>query len=145
MKKLAATVLLIAPLSFAAFGMTVPRTSDEAAIREAVQAYFDGMMQAKPDHLRRAFHSEARLIGIGRDGNAMIIPFERWAQSWDGREPRDVSKYVNTIVSADIAGTAASVKTDLEWPTVHYVDYLSLLKIGNEWKIVNKIWWEESR
>ena len=146
MKKLAAAFALAVPAI--ALTASVERSgsaAEEEAIRETVEAYFDGMMQAKSDYLRRAFHSEARLIGIGRDGNAMIIPFDRWAQSWDGREPRDVSKYTNTIISTDIAGTAASVKTDLEWPDVHYVDYLSLLKIGGEWKIVNKIWWEESR
>ena len=40
----------------------------------------------------------------------------------------------------DITGTAAVAKVDLQWPRVHYVDYLSLIKIGDEWKIVNKIW-----
>jgi hypothetical protein len=42
-------------------------------------------------------------------------------------------------------GNAAVVKTDLEWPNIHYVDYLSLLKIDGEWKIVNKIWHQERK
>jgi hypothetical protein len=120
-------------------------SAENEAVYEVVQHYFDGMMRARPDLLRRAFHADARLIGVGREGDVMIIPFEQWAASWEGREPRDVTKYHNEIVSADITGTAASVKTDLQWPDVHYVDYLSLLKVGGEWRIVNKIWWQEPR
>lgn len=145
MRKLAALVVLALSVAAVATSRESPTApnDDRDEIYQTVQHYFDGMMQAKPEILRMAFHPEARLIGVGRDGKAMIIPFERWAASWEGRDPRDVAKYENTIVSADIAGTAASVKTDLVWPDVHYVDYLSLLKLDGEWKIVNKIWWEE--
>ncbi len=146
MKRLAVLSVIALPLAALAASWERPAVpnDDRDEIYQTVQHYFDGMMQAKPAYLRMAFHPEARLIGVGRDGQAMIIPFERWASSWEGRDPRDVTKYKNTIVSADIAGTAASVKTDLVWPDVHYVDYLSLLKLDGEWKIVNKIWWEES-
>ena len=58
---------------------------------------------------------------------------------------RDAATHANRIVSVDMRGTAAVVKTDLSWPNVHYVDYLSLLKVEGEWKIVNKIWWQERR
>lgn len=35
------------------------------------------------------------------------------------------------------------MKTELVWPTIRYVDYLSLLEIDGRWWIVNKIWHEE--
>ena len=143
MRKLA--VLLAIAVPVVAVGATWDRTDDAevAAVEAAVQAYFDGMMQANPEYLRKAFIPEARLIGVRPNGQVWIIPFESWANSWAGREPRDLSEYKNTIVDTDVYGNAASVKTDLQWPNVRYIDYLSLLKIDGEWKIVNKIWTEE--
>lgn len=119
------------------------RADDEAAIRRTVELYFAGMMDANPELLRLAFHPEARLIGVNEEGGVWVIPVERWASSWEGREPRSPERYRNRIVSVDVYGTASSVKTQLEWPEVHYVDYLSLLEVDGEWKIVNKIWTEE--
>jgi hypothetical protein len=145
MRKVALTLALAVPLvAFAASADHAAKKADEDAVRAAVQHYFDGMMNASPEDLRIAFHPESRLIGAGSEGGIMIIPFERWASSWEGREPRDLEKYKNEIVSIDMHGTAASVKTDLVWPNVRYIDYLSLLKIDGEWKIVNKIWTEEA-
>ncbi|NIR44971.1 MAG: nuclear transport factor 2 family protein [Gammaproteobacteria bacterium] len=129
----------------AATGIRGDRTSDREEVEAAVENYFAGMMEANPDYLREAFHPDSRLIGVDQDGDVMIIPFERWASSWEGREPRDASSHTNRIVNIDVQGMAASVKTELTWPGVHYVDYLSLLRINGEWQIVNKIWTEERR
>ena len=43
------------------------------------------------------------------------------------------------IVSVDVTGNAASVKVLETYPHSTYTDYPSLLKLGGEWKIVNKI------
>ncbi len=144
MRSVALAISVGLPLVVAAtvFDAKMP-SAEEVAVRSTVEAYFEGMMQANPAALRRAFHPQARLMGLRSSGEVMVIPFDRWARSWDGRDPRDPERYVNTIVTVDIAGTAASVKTDLAWPDVHYVDYLNLLQVNGEWKIVNKIWWEE--
>ncbi len=116
-------------------------STDEAAIRETVQAYFDGMMQGEPERLQVAFHEDAYLIGITRDGLTRI-PFKEWSSRMTRPIP-NADQFHNRIVSVDVSGLAALAKTDLDWPSVHYVDYLSLLKIDGEWKIVNKIWHQE--
>ena len=33
----------------------------------------------------------------------------------------------------------------VKYPTVTYTDYMSTLKIGNEWKIVNKVFYAEPK
>ena len=59
--------------------------------------------------------------------------------------PADANQRTNEILSIDIEGLAAVAKTELMWPNVRYIDYLSLLKIDGEWRIVNKIWHQERR
>ncbi len=115
--------------------------ADEAAIRETVQAYFDGMVLGEPERLRAAFHEDAYLIGITRDGPTRI-PFAEWSARMTRPLPNP-EQFRNRVVSVDVVGMAAVAKTDLDWPSVHYVDYLSLLKVDGEWKIVNKIWHQE--
>jgi hypothetical protein len=115
--------------------------ADEAAIRAAVQAYFDGMMKGSPESLRKAFDAQAYLIGPGRT-EPNRIPFERWSSGMTNAI-QNPEQYTNKILSIDIAGDAAMAKTELDWPRVKYVDYLSLLKINGEWRIVNKIWHQE--
>ena len=112
---------------------------DEAAIRQVVQLYFDGIIKYDEESLRKAFHPKANVIGTTDTGAADWEPFQDWVvyTRSDAPDPADRN---NHIISVDIAGRAALVKTDLDWPHVNYIDYLSLLKIDGEWKIVNKIW-----
>lgn len=136
--------LLAAVLLVAANEAETPPTADETAIRATVQLYFDGIVKYDEQALRKAFHADASVIGAKDDGTQDWEPFQEWVLYTRGKAP-DPSGRNNRIVSIDITGRAAVVKTGLDWPSVHYVDYLSLLKIDGQWKIVNKIWHREKR
>ncbi|HUG39721.1 MAG TPA: nuclear transport factor 2 family protein [Longimicrobiales bacterium] len=140
-RRAAASMLAIPLFIFDAWGAEAgPPSTDEIAVRAVVQGYFDGMMEGSPEKLRGAFHPEAYLIGQGRTGQITRIPFERWCAGMS-RAMENPKAYRNEIAAVDISGNAAMVKTVLTWPTVKYVDYLSLLKDGEgNWQIVNKIW-----
>lgn len=131
---LCAAILLSAAISFAGDAFS----EDETAIRAVIQLYFDGIISYDEDALRKAFHPDAMVIGLNKAGRVESTPFQEWVLYTRGTAP-DPAGRVNTIVSVDIAGTAAVVKTDLNWPHVRYIDYLSLMKDGDGWRIVNKI------
>jgi|SRR5687768_5477874 len=138
------TLALLLPALIALGGWRAQqRSADEASIRATVQHYFDGMMNGSPESLRKAFDANAFLIGVGKT-EPNRIPFESWAANMTRPMPNP-QQYKNTILSIDIAGNAAVAKTELDWPKVRYVDYLSLLKINGEWRVVNKIWHTESK
>jgi protease I len=44
------------------------------------------------------------------------------------------------IVNYSYAGTAATAVTEEELPTFKFVDFLNLLKINDEWKIVSRVY-----
>jgi hypothetical protein len=49
------------------------------------------------------------------------------------------------ILAIDRAGTAAMAKTRLTFPHGSFTDFLSLLKIGGRWTVVNKTYyWEDA-
>ena len=115
---------------------------EEIQIRKVVQLYFDGIIEYDEAKLREAFHQDAIVSGTDSRGILDSQPFQTWVLYTRGKAP-DATGRENTIVSVDISGHAASVKTDLSWPHVHYVDYLSFLKLNGKWVIVNKIWYKE--
>lgn len=62
-----------------------------------------------------------------------------------GRPAGDEGQRKRWIESIDVAGNAGVAKVILDYPAVRFVDYLSLLKINGEWKIINKIFYSEPK
>ena len=134
----AALLLCLAPAA-----LTAQTAEDERLVRKTINDYFAGVTDYDAAALERAFHPDAVIMSYLPSGRTYSSPFSQWRRFIERGRPADADQHQNTIVSVDIAGTAASVKTDLLWPTVHYVDYMSLLKIDGQWQIVGKIWYQE--
>lgn len=114
-------------------------SDDEAEVRAAAQAYLDGLLDGDVPILESAFHPETRFQGSV--GDAFVgMTLHDWAESRRGKRMRPVEDYRHSIEDVLISGNAAVVRTDIDWPGTYFVDYLSLLNIDDEWKIVNKIW-----
>lgn len=128
-----------------------PTAEDAAMVRATVQNYFDGIMRYDVHLLQEAFHPDAHIMTFFPQlaSGATAIYYNRSLAAWlmftKGNRPTDLSGYTNQIASVDITGYAAMVKTEMDWPTVRYVDYLSLLKVDGTWRIMNKIWYEERK
>ena len=55
-----------------------------------------------------------------------------------GRPAADEARRTRRLVSMHITGTAAIAVVELDYPSAHYIDYMTLLKVGEEWRIINK-------
>jgi hypothetical protein len=122
----------------------IDNTTDQKSIQETIQNYFDGMYHSDTDRLEKAFHPDARLIGHYK-GNLVNIPLQTWldmikktpAPAENGEE------YDMKIVSMDVTGNAASVKVADLYTGLKFTDYLSLMKINDQWVIANKTFCHE--
>ena len=112
-------------------------SADEAGVRACIENYFRGHSTGVGEHFRRAFHPDAKLFFI-REGQVTQWTLEEYAGRASGKPAPDESQRQRRIESIDITGNAAMAKIVLDYPTVTFTDYMSLLKIGDEWKIVNK-------
>ena len=112
---------------------------EEAAVREVVQQYLNGLKHNDVASLKRAFYPEAKLFFVKRDNQLGQLTQEDWykgfASSAGQEEKGDLQ-----ITDVDITGNAASVKVVEVYERSRYTDYLSLLKFEGGWKIVNKIY-----
>ncbi|HYP02166.1 MAG TPA: nuclear transport factor 2 family protein [Pyrinomonadaceae bacterium] len=57
----------------------------------------------------------------------------------------DEAQRKRSIESIDITGNAAVVKVLLDYPSARLTEYMSMLKIDGEWKIVNKTFVSEPK
>lgn len=125
------------------FGVNVSADEKEAA-RIPLENYLKGHATGNPEFIRQAFHKDARIMAF-RDDKLLNLSVEEFAGRFNGKSADDEAKRKRTIESLDISGNAAIAKIVLDYPTVKFVDYMSLLKIDGEWKIVNKSFYAEPK
>jgi len=111
---------------------------EREAVAAAVQLYFQGHATGDGSYYRRAFHSDARLFWV-KEGAVAQKSGADFIAGAPGKPADDEAKRVRRIAAIDVAGDAAMAKVELVYPNVHFVDYLSLLKVDGRWTIVNKI------
>ena len=118
-----------------------PSNPDEEAIRKVVGYYFEGGTAGDSTIVAKAFHQSAMMFFV-RDTQFVQMPIfseslaRVAAPRPAGAGPDQTRK---EIVSIDMAGSAAVAKLKLTTRNAVLTDYMSLLKINGEWKIVNKI------
>lgn len=140
----------ITPLMLATalgLGATAPlraQDPEEAAIRATLEHYLQGHATGDGSHMRMAFHPAAWLFWVAGDTLGRRAS-EAYAAGFPGRPAPDEAQRRRRIVSIDRTGNAAMAKIELDYPDVRFVDYMSLLKVGGEWRIVHKIFHRENR
>ena len=140
MKKAIYTFSILAILTTAAFG----QSSEAEAVRVPLENYLKGHATGDGEYMRKAFHTDGHLMFI-RDGKYTTRSFAEYIAGFTGKPPADEAQRKRRIESVDVAGNAASAKIILDYPNARFVDYMSLLKINGEWKIVNKSFYSEPK
>ena len=118
--------------------------SEEAAVRVPLENYIKGHATGDGEFMKKAFHTEGNLIFV-RDGKYSTRSFTEYIAGFTGKPAADEKDRKRSIESIDVAGNAAVAKVILDYPNIRFVDYFTLLKIGGEWKIVNKSFYAEPK
>ncbi len=144
------TVVLFLAAAPVALGLTaavrtfegVASSRAEEGVRVALQYYLDGHATGDPLVMEKAFHPEAKLFWV-RDGELNQRTLTDYLAGLPGEPAPDEAHRQRKIAALDAYGTAATARVELDYPNAYIVDYMSLLKIDGEWKIVNKIFYFE--
>lgn len=145
MKVLAALFVAIFGLLF--FFQSTNGSSTVTANAEArvpLENYIQGHATGNGDLMRKAFHTDAKVMAF-RDGKLTNLTAEEFASRFNGKPAADEAQRKRRIEHVEITGNAGVGKIVLDYPTVTYTDYMSLLKVGDEWKIVNKVFYAEPK
>ena len=118
---------------------------EKELVRIPLENYLKGHETGNPEFMKKAFYTEGKLIFM-REGKYMTRTFEEYiAGMKDGKPAADEAQRKRWIESIDISGNAATGKIILDYPNVKFTDYMTLLKIDGEWKIVNKSFYAEPK
>jgi hypothetical protein len=137
------TALIIFVISICAVA-TIAQTPEKDAVRIPLENYIKGHATGDGEYMRKAFHTEGNLIFI-REGNFMTRSFADYIAGFTGKPATDEANRKRSIEAIDVSGNAAVAKIILDYPTTRFVDYMSLLKINGEWRIVTKIFYAEPK
>jgi hypothetical protein len=145
------TLLAVTLLASAALAPAPARAQAEDAtlreqprVRAVVERYLHGLKFNDTTDFHAAFWPEAKLMWIKRDGTIGQITQADWYKSFVANAGKEEQGTLG-IESIDISGNIASVKVLEVYPTSVYVDFLNMLRVGDEWRIVNKIYTSHPR
>ena len=140
--------LLLAMALLAGLVLTVlaqpSSNAEDAAARVPLENYLKGHATGEAEYFKKAFHPEAKLFWY-RDGKLMTRTSAEYIAGAGGKPAPDEANRKRWIESVKITGNAGIAVIVLDYPTVKFVDYMSLLKIDGEWKIINKTFYAESK
>jgi len=110
--------------------------SEIEQINSVLYDYIDGTANGEPERLKRAFDENFNLYFVREDS----------LQVWSGKQyvanvkSGQKSNRIGKVLSIDFEGNAAVAKIEILMPSRKriYTDYLMLLKVNKQWKIIHK-------
>ncbi len=141
--------ILIVALTISGVGQTIDDEKD--AIRKVIQvAYVDGLQnEGNIAKIDSGIHPEFNLLGVSEKGQLWRLSIQEWKSNVlkkkaEGKLPREGNDLVSIkFLHIDITGNAAMVKIEFYVGDIlTFVDYISLYKFGEDWKMVNKIFYK---
>jgi hypothetical protein len=139
--------MLLAPFALACLVAPQGAPSPERpAVEVPIQAYFRYHKTGDPKGLVEAFIPEA-LLQWTKEGARQTLTQEAWRKSAAeklAKDPNAKRPEVKCVIAwLEVAGEAATAKVILDYPTFRFIDYLHLLKLNGQWKIVDKVYHRE--
>jgi hypothetical protein len=123
--------------------------NDHQDVVNTAYNYFNGVSNGDQALLAKTFemdYGHMKMVSIDKEtGQEYIktVPFKEFAGYFN--TPTKDTWQAN-VLSVDIVdGKMAMVKLDFDTPKTHYVDYLVMYKINNQWRIVNKTFTMEKK
>jgi Putative lumazine-binding len=119
---------------------TVPRDQITHDVRDVVRRYFELLYTCDVAQFSQVFDPAAHLYGLG-EGNVVVWTADHYRQLLAGREsPKTLgSQREEALLQIDIASpTQAFAKVKVRINQMVFIDYLSLLKLKQGWRIVSK-------
>lgn len=127
---------LVLFFAFTLFSLSILAQNDEAGARECLNNYMSG----QADRVEKAFHPSATMKYIDVQSKEFKdVPIAEYIARVKANANGPRSQRTIEIVSLNVEGTAAQAKIKIESEKAIMYDYMNLLKINGEWKIVSKI------
>ena len=116
-------------------------SNEENAIRETINFYTEGTRTGNVETLKQCFHELAILCGY-HDDELIAAPIQGY-YDWvaENPAPAETSDHFDCeVLEIEITNRAATAKVRETSHGEAVIDYFHLLKVGDRWLIVSKLW-----
>jgi hypothetical protein len=113
-------------------------SQDKELIGKTLETYFDGWQTGDAVKLEKVLHQTCQLKNV--TNNQVKVIDRKTYLSWFEPHPK-LENTEGRIINIDITGSVASAKSVIETPEMLITDYFNLLKVNNEWFIVDKVYY----
>ncbi|WP_299045811.1 nuclear transport factor 2 family protein [uncultured Polaribacter sp.] len=114
--------------------------SDYTLIEKTVSYYLDGGTNNDFETLKKAFHKTATMKFIRNGKYVEVNAIEFFKKAITPGPKQNRKTYVSYI---NISGNVANAKLQIDYETFSFIDYMNLIKIDGEWKVVSKIFYRK--
>jgi len=115
---------------------------DYKSVAQTLNYYLDGGTNNDLPTLQKAFHKDAMVKWVNDEKQYQE---KSASEFFGGMKPGPKSNRKTRIENINISGLAANAHVVIEFPDFEFNDYMTLLKIEGEWKIVTKIFYGEKK
>ena len=115
----------------------VSQPTDLDAVRVPLDLYLRGQAEGDGSYMRRAFHPDAT-VSWTQDGAVAQRTAEEFAALFTRGPAPDEADRQRRVVSVDVSGDVAVARLELDYPGAFITDYMTLVRVGDEWKIIHK-------
>lgn len=131
-------------LTSAKAGPVAPDRETRRAIEQVIALYHEGIHLGDIDRLERVFHPEARLFGQVA-GASYLKTRAEYLDVVRGRVPPAAAGYPSggELLSLDVRGAVALAVVLTPVNDVEYVDFLSLVRTADGWRVASKLFTDE--
>jgi metallo-beta-lactamase class B len=140
-------LLFICCLIFGALLSAQTQTSIKSRTEEdprtAIEAYFSAHALGRGDFITQTFTPDAKIQFV-ENGELKQWTRDEFAKRFQ-QPAADEYRRVRRVLKLDVSGPAASAVLTLDYPQVLFTDHMSLLKLGDQWKIVSKVFSADRR
>lgn len=136
--KIALSLVSLALASTYSFSFSQTQSKEYFAVNETVEKYFSGCKRGDASLIQEAFHPACKLKHITSENTLFEADLVHFINFLQKNGPMPILQ--TQVLEVDVFETAASVKALFLMDGFIYLDYLNLLKVEGEWKIVDKIY-----
>lgn len=128
------TLLILVMIAFTTTKVQAQQT-DLQLVETTLNYYLTGLVNNDAKTLTKAFHPTATMKWVGKNYTE-VNAIEGLTDGMNGVPHKNIK---TRVVSVNIAGNSASAQLEIQFPTFTYIDFMHVLKIDGQWKIVSKI------
>ena len=120
----------------------------EREVRETVERHFAAVIKGDADALKKVWDADAGHVkavdGRRRSGETVAVePVSRAIERWAAQPTPDAR---GTVLSVDVVrGSMAMARTEMLWRGGRYEEFLILLRVNGQWRIVDKAYVAQAR